>query len=312
MESALRSAETSGSPKWPRWWRGSLCTLTFLVAPLGWFLRGGYVRQAGPERLSHGLVLILPGIEGRSFLNIAVLQGLVDAGLPYAIEIVDWTTGFKPLALYHLRSWNRNRRQAADIAQRIVRYRQQYPDRPVWIVGHSGGGGMALLTAEALPAATRLTGIVLLAAAVSRRFDLRPALNRVERGIWSFHSALDWFFVGLGTTVFGSMDGVHGPSAGMLGFSETAARSTDDPHTTDAWSPPSPSSGGVFRQHGYAPWMIKQFHLGGHFGCVHRVFIAETIAPLLSAEVPPSQHGAGSEEVPKPPEIPETLSHLAG
>ena len=27
--------------------------------------------------------------------------------------------------------------------------------------------------------------------------------------------------------------------------------------------------------------MISQFNLGGHFGCVHRIFVAETIAPIL-------------------------------
>ena len=27
--------------------------------------------------------------------------------------------------------------------------------------------------------------------------------------------------------------------------------------------------------------MIAQFNLGGDFGCVHRVFAAETIAPII-------------------------------
>jgi pimeloyl-ACP methyl ester carboxylesterase len=244
----------------PRWLRGLLCWATFLIAPLGWFVRGRFIRRMDRARLDQGLVLILPGIEGRSFLNLAVLQGLLDAGVPYGLEIIDWTTGWKPLVLYHLRALRRNRRVAAHLAHRIAAYRREYPGRPVWLIGHSGGCGMTLLTAEQLPDDVRLTGAVLLAAAVSPRYDVGPAVARTERGLWTFHSLLDCLFVGVGTTVFGSFDGVHGPAAGMVGL-----RNAPD---------------GV-RQTGYSLRMIGQFNLGGHFGCVHRVFIAETIAPLL-------------------------------
>ena len=248
-----------------RAWRGWSCLATFAVAPLGWFVRGGFIQQMQPERLECGLILVMPGIEGRSFLNIAIMQGLLDAGLPHAIDIVDWTTGFKGFVLYHLRGYRRNLRVASALAERIATYRRDYPGRPVWIVGHSGGGGMALLTAAALPNDVRLTGVVLLAAAVSPRFDLRPIQGRVERGIWNYSSWLDWLFVGLGTTLCGTIDGVHGPAAGMIGFLSE----------TDEQLPP-------LTQWSYQSRYIGQFNLGGHFGCVHRVFVAETIAPILA------------------------------
>ncbi len=89
-----------------------------------------------PERLARGLVLILPGIEGRSFLNVSLMAGLLDAGLPYAMEIVDWTTGHFLLLIYHLRAWKRNHRVARQIADRVIEYRRQYPGRPVWLIGH--------------------------------------------------------------------------------------------------------------------------------------------------------------------------------
>ena len=76
------------------------------------------------------------------------MAGLLDAGLPYATEIVDWTTGRILLAIYHLRAWKRNRRAARQIAGRVVDYRRQYPGRPVWILGHSAGGAMAILAAS--------------------------------------------------------------------------------------------------------------------------------------------------------------------
>ncbi|MBI1347330.1 hypothetical protein GC163_13705 [bacterium] len=250
-----------------RQWRGWLCLATFAVAPLGWFVRGRFIRRLEPERLDQGLVLILPGIEGRSFLNIAILQGLLDASVPYALEIVDWTTGNKFLALYHLRSRRRNLKAAAELAQRIVEYQRDYPGRPVWIIGHSGGGGMALWTALALPEETQLTGLVLLAAAISPGYELAPVLTKLQRGLWTFSSYLDCIFTGLGTTLFGTLDGRHGPAVGMVGFHETTVNGS--PFVT---------------QCRYHPRYVSQFNLGGHFGCVHRVFVEENIAPILMAE----------------------------
>lgn len=231
------------------------------ISPVGWFFRGSFIRQVDEQRLQQGLVLILPGIEGRSFLNISILQGLLDARVPYALEIADWTTGNKFLALYHLRAWRRNVRQAQQLAQRIIEYQAMYPGRPVWLIGHSGGAAVALLTLQALPAGTRITGAILLCAAMSTRFPVDSVIPKIEQGLWSYSSYLDCLFVGIGTSVFGTMDGVHAPGAGMVGF------------------PPLATAG--FYQIPYHPRLIQQFNLGGHFGCVHRVFIAETIAPLL-------------------------------
>ncbi len=260
-----------------RWRRGLLCLASFCVAPLGWFVPRRFFRRVTEERLEQGLVLILPGIEGRSFFNLSILHGLLDAGVPYALEIVDWTTGNKFLTLYHLRAWRRNLRMAKEIAARIVAYQNRYPGRPVWIVGHSGGGGMALLAAEAVPAGHRLTGLILLAAAVSPRFDVGPALGKTERGIWSFHSWLDCLFVGVGTSLFGTLDGWHLPSAGMVGFYRTPNPKDRTPQGPSAASPD-------LVQTPYHPRMIAGFHLGGHFGCVHRVFISESIAPVICSE----------------------------
>lgn len=248
--------------------RGLWCWVTFVVAPLGWFVRGKFVRRLEPERLDKGLVLILPGIEGRSFLNISLMQGLVDGGVPYGLEIVDWTTGNKFLALYHLRAWRRNLKIAAQLAERIVQYQRDYPGRPVWLIGHSGGGAMSMLTLAALPEGVQITGVVLLAAALSPRFDLTTAFTHVERGVWSFHSWNDWLFVGIGTTLFGTMDGWHGPGAGMLGF-----RTPREPRP--------------FIQTAYHPRMLRQFNLGGHFGCVHRVWVEDHIAPILRDQIRP-------------------------
>lgn len=250
--------------------RGLACWLTFLVTPLGWFCFGRLIRRLEPERLEKGLVLVLTGIEGHSFLNVGILCGLIDGGIEQAVDIVDWTTGKKFLYLYHLRGWTRNKRVAGELAARIGEYQNQYPGRPVWLVGHSGGGGMALLTVAALPADRQVTGIILLAAAISPTFDLNPAVARVEHGIWNYHSKLDWIFLELGTTLLGTMDGRHVCAAGAFGFRGTAA----DEHA---------QSGRLIQR----PWqwrMLSQFNPGDHFGCAHRVFIAEEIVPLIQSK----------------------------
>lgn len=252
-----------------RLWRGIVCWLTFLVTPLGWFCFGRLVRRTEPERLERGLVLVFTGIEGGSFLNVGLLAGLIDGGVHSAVDIVDWTTGNKLLFLLHLRGWSRNNRVARDLANRITTYQDQYPGRPVWMVGHSGGGGMALLVAGSLPEGRSVTGIVMLATAVSPVMDLRPALARIQTSIWNYYSWYDAFFLRFGTTLLGTFDGRHGAAAGAVGFRGPQADELV-----------------ASRRLIQIRWnwrMLLQFNLGEHFGCVHRVFVAEEIAPLILA-----------------------------
>ncbi|MFG0333090.1 MAG: alpha/beta hydrolase [Maioricimonas sp. JB049] len=218
------------------------------------------------ERLDHGYVIILPGIEGRSWCNRSIARGLVDAGLPYGMEIYDWTLG--PLAaLYTLRASWRHRRESARIAEKLIDYRHQYPDRPMYLIGHSGGGGMSVLTLQQLPDDVRVEAAVLLAPAISPRFPLESALQHVERGIWNFSSYGDAFFVGLMTTVLGTMDAQHMPAAGFGGFRK---RNTE---------------GGPGLYEVPFNWsMLRHWNLGGHFGCVNRRFVRTHVAPILAPE----------------------------
>ena len=139
----------------------TIVALLALAAVLGGCATKPYVTAA---RLDQGLVLVLTGIEGRSPLNLAICDGLADGGVPYAIEPVDWTVPLAPL--YNLRAEQRNRQQAGKLARRIEAYRRQYPSRPVVLVGHSGGGAMAVWTTEALEEGRAVDGIILLAAAL--------------------------------------------------------------------------------------------------------------------------------------------------
>lgn len=227
---------------------------------------------AGTTRLEHGLIIILPGIEGCSSINDSIARGLVAGQLPHAIRIIDWRR-FRPWNPLHLAMVRHNRTQARVVAEVITDYQRDFPGQPVHLIGHSAGAGMALFALARLPAGHSVTSVTLLAAAVSRKFDVVRLLDRTRIGIWNFYSPLDLPTVGLGTILFGTMDRCHGVSAGALGF-QTADGSTQSAESTAAATP-------KLHQIRFRPNMIKCWNFGGHFGSTNAVFVRRHIAPIL-------------------------------
>jgi pimeloyl-ACP methyl ester carboxylesterase len=227
-----------------------------------------------PERFDTGLVLVLPGIEGESLLNHSIARGLADGGVGAAIEIFDWTTGVILFSLYHLRSKKRHIDQARRLVERILAYRQLYPGRPIHLVGHSGGGAMIVLALERLPVEHQVTSAILLQSALSPDHDLTMALSRTERGLWSFSSRLDMFFLGIGTLACGTLDGKHRAASGMVGYREPAGLPPDGRELYRT----------RLHQVAYQPSMAVDFHFGGHLCVASRPFIAHAVAPLLRCE----------------------------
>ena len=247
----------------------------------------------GPEQFERGYTLVLPGIEGPSHFNSDIAQGLRDGGVDTAIEVHDWTSGNFLNFLSHLRNDAHHRREAESLAAEIVAYQDAYPGRPVHLVGMSGGGGMALLTLEQLPADRRVTSVMLLAPAISPQYDLRQVLDRTEYGIWNFSSLGDIFILGAGTSVAGTIDGKHSPSAGMVGFRPPA----DDP---DAYR-------GRVREIRYSLDMALDGNLGGHMGTSSRSFIKKHVATRLASLPDPNTSGERAAEQPLP-EASQTLA----
>ena len=219
-----------------------------------------------PDRLDRGLVVVLPGIEGRSPLNVSIAEGLADGGVPYAIEIYDWTRSYNWLA--NLRDQKTNRRTAMRIANRIASYQWDYPGRPVYIVGQSGGGAMAAWVAESMPDGHKLDGVVMIAAALSPKYSLTWALEGTRHGIVNFHSQRDLVLLGIGTTVAGTMDGQHGASAGLSGF-EVPER--------------APGVYDKLYQIGWNRDMAAAGHIGLHVSSSASEFVAQYVAPLVMA-----------------------------
>jgi len=248
-----------------------------------------------PQRYEQGLVIILPGIEGKGPLNVNIAKGLNQGGVPSAIEIHDWSALSVATWFINLTAEGRNRRCAADIARRIQVYQHRYPERPIHLIGHSGGGGVAVYALEALPPDRPITSAMLLAPALSPEYDLRRALRRTTCGIWNFYSDKDVGFLRLGTTIFGTIDRAHGSAAGAVGFRE----------------PPGIGTEGAklyakrLHQVRYTDRMARSGNMGGHSGWASQQFTREWIAPLLYSQI-------AAVPVVAPRQIPDTLPALGG
>ncbi|MBN2560058.1 MAG: hypothetical protein JXQ75_03915 [Phycisphaerae bacterium] len=223
------------------------------------------------ERMERGLVVILPGIEGRSQLNVNLARGLDEGGVGMCIEIFDWGTTMPGGMLVNLADYDRNLRLAERLKWRLLRYRRLCPGRPILLIGHSAGGGMALMATEALPRDVELTSVILLAPAVSPTYDLRRALRRTQYGIFNFYSEHDRGYLVLGTSLFGTVDRRYGPSAGAVGFERPKL---DDPEVDALYA--------KLHQVRWRPEMRADGHGGGHTGWTDRRFVRRHLAPLVN------------------------------
>jgi pimeloyl-ACP methyl ester carboxylesterase len=175
-----------------------------------------------PDRMNKGFVIILPGIEGESTANRDVRKGLDEAGTPYALAIYRW--GFPVPGIGMLMNQTDtagNRRAAVELAKGIVRYQTRHPGCPVFLVGHSAGGGEAVFTLEALadlPGARPVRGAILLSSSISADYSLDKALKMTQCGIVNGYNPQDTALLGTGTAIMGNVDGGHGDSAGRTGF----------------------------------------------------------------------------------------------
>ncbi|MBI5764825.1 MAG: alpha/beta fold hydrolase [Planctomycetes bacterium] len=226
-----------------------------------------------PERMEKGLVLILPGIEGRSSWNYELARGLDDGGVGFGIEVYDWGTVVPGGMLINLTDIERNRRVATELRDRIVTYRRAHPRRPVHLIGHSGGGGIAVLTTEMLPSEEPVSSVVLLAAAISPSHDLRAALSHSQYGIFNYYSPLDVVLLRAGTTVAGTIDREHGQSAGAVGFTRPASLTEDEARIYNR----------KLHQVQWSPEMRFAMNFGGHMDWTHRPFVKQYLAPLVTS-----------------------------
>lgn len=227
-----------------------------------------------PEQESRGLIMMLPGIEGRQWELQYAYAALRDAGIDSAIDIRDWSrpTG----SLSNLIDLPGNQSLARKLAGDIYKYSRQHPNCPIDLIGYSGGGGVVILTAEYLPESVRLRYIILAQAALSPNYDLTRALEHVDGQLVNLYCPTDWLVLGLGTQLFGTIDRVKTAAAGKVGFNIERAV-------------PNESMRSKFRQHA---WSLNDFgtgHWGTHIGIGIYGWNRRYVATIITGDLEKSE-----------------------
>jgi len=242
-----------------------------VVSGMGLLSVFGGCQRVGPtgEELERGLVWVFPGIEGVDWSVSQSVRAIRDAGVDSAIYTYNWKY---PLGvLLNLMDERGNRQEAERIAREIGAYRRSHPTQPVDLLGYSGGGGLAVMVAEALDEEVRIRNVILVQAAISPDYDLSDTLGHVEGKVVNFYSERDWFILGLGTRVFGTMDRVQADSAGRVGFKAEQAV-------------PHESARGKLEQCRWDKTMARTGHWGGHLSIMFYRWNKEYVTPYLKAQ----------------------------
>lgn len=221
-----------------------------------------------------GLVLALGGVGGLDFCGFGLRLAARAERLPSAVEIVVWGHGpgrwYRDLSdVAHLD------RQAERVAGRVREFRAGHPGEPVYVVGKSGGAGIVVKTLERLEPSS-VERAVLLAPALSPRYNLSRALRAVHREMVVYTSPLDLVILGAGTRLFGTIDRVRTFGAGLVGFDVPGPGEDDERSRAYA----------KLRQVRWRPPMVGLGHLGGHFGTDHPRFLRRHVIPLLRDDRP--------------------------
>jgi pimeloyl-ACP methyl ester carboxylesterase len=215
-----------------------------------------------------GTVFVLGGVGGLDPLQACAPWALPRAGVPHRIEVFTWTHG-KCRMLRDLQDARYALAQADRLAAAVREAQARDPRRPIYLIGHSAGAGIVLAAAEQLPPGS-IERIILLAAAVSPTYDLRPALRATRREVVAFNSTYDRLCLDWCTSLFGTVDRVYGPAAGLDGFQEPA--DLDDEGRC------------LYQRLVQMPWrfeMLLQCTDGLHNGSCMPIYLAHRIAPWL-------------------------------
>jgi hypothetical protein len=225
-----------------------------------------------------GLVLVASGVGGFDLCSTTLRFVVAASDLNYAVSNLAWGHGLG-------RWWrdlsdvpNRDAK-AALLASTIRRFQAHQPDDPVFLISKSGGAGVVVKALEQLEE-NAVERAILLAPALSPEYNLTTALRAVRTEIVAFWSPLDMVILGAGTRVFGTIDRVRGPSAGLVGFRPPAPPADDIP--TTAWSSQNEPYAKL-RQVRWSPRMATTGYLGGHLGPDSPVFLKNYVVPLLRA-----------------------------
>jgi pimeloyl-ACP methyl ester carboxylesterase len=228
------------------------------------------------ERLDAGLVVSLDGIGGYNWGPRWLREGLDETGLKTAIVIYDWSKGPTGFWVGDLVDRERNIETARELAHMVATYIETKPNRPVTLIGHSGGAAVVMWALEELPKGVQVERAILLAPALVPEYNMAKALRGVRSRMYVMYSHADIALMGIGTTLFGGMDRQHGIAAGLVGFDLPKNISAQDKVEY-----------GKVRQIGWSMSLLGAGAWGGHMGWTTTRFAREFIAPILTGTSDP-------------------------
>jgi pimeloyl-ACP methyl ester carboxylesterase len=211
-----------------------------------------------------GKVYVIDGAGGSGFLPFVMQNILTDSR--FDMEHFRWSVGYMRI-IKDLTNRDVNRAKARDLSRLILEHRESRPDDQIHVVAKSAGTAIALWAMAELPERI-LDRVILLAPAVSPGFPLEGSLKAARRDVYSFWSPRDLFFLGLGTSLFGTADGVKGKSAGLVGFEPRKEHQ-------------SGGGGAKMVEIEWEPRMLSCWHVGDHAGTSMPRFIKRYVMPLL-------------------------------
>jgi len=136
------------------------------------------------------------------------------------------------------------------------------------LFAHSGGAGIAVWALEDLPDDVFVQSLYLLSPAISPKYDLSKALKHVNGHVYVFSSPGDIFVLGIGTSTFGTIDGVKTNAAGLKGFVQPDSAADPLQYAKLVALP-------------YNPEWVKYNDFGDHIGPMSRAFSRSIIGPIL-------------------------------
>ncbi len=228
----------------------------------------GCVSEFGPQA-QHGIVFYCPGVANADLGDVGIRRGLESAGYRGQVARVTWSLSFNPVIDQTVRIIAQQ--GGKRLAGYIQDYMDQYPGRPVNVVGLSAGTGVAIWAVEALKPGYKVQNVVLISSSLSHDYDVSRALRNIEGCIYNYYSANDAVLAGP-MKVFGTIDGVYfKDAAGAVGLRVPAG--TEGRVINIAWNR-------EFEKYGY---------YGGHGDGTNAAFVQHVIAQHLLS--PPGAPG---------------------
>jgi pimeloyl-ACP methyl ester carboxylesterase len=215
-----------------------------------------------------GVVFIANGAGDVRALTHNLTQVVAEACLPLQVETVPWSRGHGRYIADQVDHGN-HLAQGGRLAVQVAAYRQTYPARRIYLIGHSAGCAVLLAAAESLPPGS-VDRIILLSPSVCQSYDLRPALSTARCGIDVFYSSQDRLMLGLGVKILGTAERDCRTAAGKEGFTPVIA---------------CPRDGALYsklRQHPWESSVEWSGHGGGHFGSTQAGFLRAFVLPLFA------------------------------